>query len=75
MELVRSRRLTLLTCVVVALNLALWLVPQGLALGTALITRVVGPKLVRAEVIESTGARPPTGVSTAASSSSTSAAS
>ena len=47
--------MTLLAGVLVALELALWLAPQGLARANLIIKQAVGPKLVRAEVIESTG--------------------
>lgn len=41
--------------VLVALNLVLWLAPPGLALRQIALTKLFGPKLVRAEVIVSTG--------------------
>ncbi len=47
----RSRRFLLLAGALVALNLALWLAPQGLALGRSVIQQLFGPKLVRAEVL------------------------
>ena len=47
----RNRRLVVLTGVLAALNLALWLAPPGLALRTSVVHRLLGPKLVRAEVI------------------------
>jgi hypothetical protein len=45
------RRWVLLATTLVALNLALWLVPQGLALGGSLIDQLFGPRMVRAEVV------------------------
>ncbi|HZD88160.1 MAG TPA: hypothetical protein VE088_09165 [Gaiellaceae bacterium] len=51
----RSKRFGLLAAILVALNLVLWLAPAGLALRRAVITQLFGPRLVRAEVIESTG--------------------
>jgi hypothetical protein len=50
-----SRRFLLLAGVLVALNLALWLAPAGLALRGAIINELFGPKLIRAEVIERNG--------------------
>ncbi|HZT54269.1 MAG TPA: hypothetical protein VE995_07790 [Gaiellaceae bacterium] len=47
----RSRRFLLLAGVLVALNLVLWLAPQGLALRRSIIQQLFGPKLVRAEVL------------------------
>jgi hypothetical protein len=51
-----SRRFLLLAGVLVALNLALWLAPAGLALRHAVIQQLFGPKMVRAEVILKNGA-------------------
>ena len=47
-----SRRFVLLAAVLVALNVALWLAPAGLALRKAIVNQLFGPRLVRAEVIE-----------------------
>ena len=47
----RSRRFTALAVVLVALNVFLWLVPQGLALRAALVNQLFGPRLIRAEVV------------------------
>jgi hypothetical protein len=47
----RSRRFTILAAVLVTLNLALWLVPQGQALRGAVIAQLFGPRLIRAEVV------------------------
>jgi hypothetical protein len=51
----RGKRFGLLAATLVVLNLALWLAPPGLALRRAVINHLFGPRLVRAEVIESTG--------------------
>jgi hypothetical protein len=48
----RHKRFALLAGVLVALNLVLWLAPQGLALRQAVISKLFGPKLIRAEVID-----------------------
>jgi len=53
---VRNRRFVLLAGVLVALNLALWLAPAGLALRQGIVRALFGPKLIRAEVIEKGGA-------------------
>lgn len=39
-----------------ALNLALWLAPAGLALRQAVIQQLFGPKLIRADVLDRSGA-------------------
>jgi hypothetical protein len=49
-----SRRFALLAGVLVALNLALLLAPQGLALRRAVINQLFGSHLVRAEAIDCT---------------------
>jgi hypothetical protein len=59
MGLMRSRRL-LLIGILVTLVVALWLAPAGLALRSAVVKQVFGPKLVRLEVIE----KKPVGAST-----------
>jgi hypothetical protein len=48
----RSRRFMFLAVGLVALNLVLWLVPQGLALRQALIAELFGPRMIRAEVVD-----------------------
>jgi hypothetical protein len=48
----RHKRFALLAGVLVTLNLVLWLAPQGLALRNAVISKLFGPRLVRAEVID-----------------------
>lgn len=53
----RSRRFALLAAFLVALNVCLWLVPQGLALQRAIVNQLFGPKMIRAEVV----VRTPTG--------------
>jgi hypothetical protein len=45
------RRFVLLATVLVALNLVLWLAPAGLALRSALLSSLFGPRMIRAEVI------------------------
>jgi hypothetical protein len=45
------RRWVILAATLVAVNLALWLVPQGLALGRSLVADLFGPRMVRAEVV------------------------
>ncbi len=47
----RRRRWALLATTLVALNIFLWLVPQGLALQRAFINQLFGPRMVKAEVI------------------------
>lgn len=49
------RRFGLLAALLVALNVFLWLAPAGMALRQSLVSRLFGPRLVRAEVIVSTG--------------------
>ncbi len=50
-----SRRFVLLAGVLVALNVALWFAAPGLALRKAVIQELFGPKLIRAEAIDSCG--------------------
>jgi hypothetical protein len=52
----RNRRFLLLGAVLVALNTALWLVPQGLALQQVVVSKLFGSRMVRAEVVEVGGA-------------------
>lgn len=47
----RSRRFLFLAGVLVVLNLALWLAPQGLALRKVVVAQLFGPKLIRADVV------------------------
>lgn len=47
----RSRRFTILAVALVALNLVLWLAPQGLALRTSLINTLFGPRMIRADIL------------------------
>ena len=49
-----SRRFILLTGVLVAVNLALWLAAPGLALRHAVVSELFGPKMIRAEAVEKT---------------------
>ena len=51
----RDRRFLLLATVLVALNTALWIVPQGLALQRIAVATLFGPKMMRADVFMSTG--------------------
>ena len=51
----RNRRFILLAAVLVALNTALWLVPQGLALPQSLLSTLFGKNMVRAQVLETNG--------------------
>jgi hypothetical protein len=50
-----SRRFVLLAGVLVALNVVLWLAAPGLALRKAVVDELFGPKLIRAEAIDSCG--------------------
>jgi hypothetical protein len=50
-----TRRFTVLAAVLVALNLALWIVPAGMALRQSVINQLFGPALIRAEVVDQTG--------------------
>ena len=51
----RSRRFLLLAAVLVALNVALWVVPQGLALQQVVVKTLFGKAMVRADVVENDG--------------------
>jgi hypothetical protein len=44
-------RFALLAVGLVALNLVLWLAPQGLALRQAIVNQLFGPRMIRAEVV------------------------
>jgi hypothetical protein len=50
-----TRRFVLLAAVLVAVNVALWFAAPGLALRKAIINRLFGPQMVRAEVIKKDG--------------------
>jgi hypothetical protein len=45
------RRFSILVVALVALNLVLWLAPQGLALREAFVNQLFGPRMIRAEVV------------------------
>ena len=51
----RSRRFLLVVAVLFALNVALWLVPQGLALQQVVVKSLFGKAMVRADVVETDG--------------------
>jgi len=51
----RNRRFLLLAAVLVTLNLALWIVPQGLALQQVVVSTLFGKNMVRAQVVVSKG--------------------
>src|SRR5262245_21675565 len=51
----RDRRFLLLAAVLVVLNTALWLAPQGFALGQVFYSGVFGSNMVRADVLENSG--------------------
>ena len=51
-----TRRFVLLAAVLVALNVMLWVAAPGLAIRHAILTHLFGQKMVRAEVIEKSGA-------------------
>ena len=51
----RSRRFLLLAATLVALNTALWLAPQGLALRQAATASLFGKAMVRVDVTENNG--------------------
>jgi hypothetical protein len=51
----RSRRFALLAAVLVTLNVALWIVPQGLALQQVVIANLFGKNMVRADVVVAKG--------------------
>ena len=52
----RQRRFTLLAALLVALNIGLWVVPQGLALQRVVVATLFGKNLMRADVTELSGA-------------------
>jgi len=52
----RNRRFVLLLAVLVTLNTALWLAPQGLALRQVVVSSLFGKNMVRADVVETSGA-------------------
>jgi hypothetical protein len=52
MRYMGRKRFALLAGVLVTLNLVLWIAPQGLALRDVVISKLFGPKLIRAEVID-----------------------
>jgi hypothetical protein len=54
----RSRRFLLLATFLVALNIALWIVPQGLALQQVVISSLFGKNMVRSEAIVNRGGCP-----------------
>ncbi len=51
-----TRRFVLLAVTLVTLNLALWFAAPGLALRRAVNQKLIGPKMVRAQVFEKNGA-------------------
>jgi hypothetical protein len=51
----RDRRFVLLAAVLVTLNMALWLAPQGLALRQAVSASLFGKNLVRLDVVDNAG--------------------
>ncbi len=51
----RDRRFLLLAAVLVTLNTALWLAPQGLALRQAVNAALFGKSMVRVDVVENSG--------------------
>jgi len=51
-----TRRFVFLTGVLVTLNLVLWFAAPGLALRKAIVSELFGPKMVRSEVYEKSGA-------------------
>ena len=51
-----SRRFTILTVALLALNVSLWIVPSGMALRQSIINRLLGPTMIRAEVVVQSGA-------------------
>ncbi|HZS30976.1 MAG TPA: hypothetical protein VFA37_06935 [Gaiellaceae bacterium] len=51
----RNRRFLLLSAVLVALNTALWLTPEGLALRQAALPQLFGRNLIRADVVDTNG--------------------
>ena len=51
----RNRRFAFLAAGLAALNLALWLAPQGVALRQAIVNQLFGPRMIRAEVVLASG--------------------
>ena len=51
----RNRRFLLLAAVLVTLNTALWLAPQGFALRQVITATLFGKTMVRADVVENSG--------------------
>jgi hypothetical protein len=51
----RNRRVVLLVAVLAALNTALWLVPQGLALRVVSVPSLFGKRMVRADAVVTNG--------------------
>jgi hypothetical protein len=51
----RSRRFLLLAAVLVALNVSLWIVPQGLALQRLVVASLFGKNMMRFDVTENSG--------------------
>ena len=51
----RNRRFLLLATVLVSLNMALWLAPQGLALRQVIISTLFGRNMMRADVTMNSG--------------------
>jgi hypothetical protein len=51
----RNRRFLLLAATLVALNVSLWIVPQGLALQRVVVASLFGKNLMRADVTEQNG--------------------
>jgi hypothetical protein len=51
----RNRRFLLLSAVLVALNTALWLTPQGLALRQIALPQLFGKSLMRADILRTDG--------------------
>ena len=51
----RDRRFVLLAAVLVTLNAALWLAPQGLALRQFATSTLFGKNMVRADIVQNTG--------------------
>jgi hypothetical protein len=52
----RNRRFLLLAATLVALNVSLWIVPQGLALQRVVVASLFGKTMIRADVTENGGA-------------------
>ena len=51
----RSRRFLLLAATLVALNISLWVVPQGLALQRVVVAALFGKNMMRADVTQLSG--------------------